>query len=157
MKNDKLLIEEHIIAGMLLVMLGIMGANVVTRKLPLGVSIAFAEELVVYLFVACSMIGASAAAARGANMGLSALVDLSPRGLKNVFLVISMLASILLFGFLFYQGVINMQMVIEYEQKTPILRIPQWIFTSFYCTGPALYIFRVIQGTVRAIRKGEAE
>ncbi len=152
MKN-KLLIEEHIIAVLLLIMLAIMGANVVTRKLPLHISISFAEELVVYLFVCASMIGASAAAARGANMGLSAVVDLMPRNLKNVFAVVSMIASILLFGFLFYQGVVNMQMVIEYEQKTPILRIPQWIFTSFYCIGPALYIYRVIQNTVRFIRR----
>jgi C4-dicarboxylate transporter DctQ subunit len=156
MKN-KLLIEEHIIAALLLVMLAIMGANVVTRKLPLGISISFAEELVVYLFVCCSMIGVSAAAARGANMGLTAVVNLFPRRVRNVFLLISMAASVLLFGFLFYQGVVNMQMVIEYEQKTPILRIPQWIFTSFYCTGPALYIYRVVQNTVRTIRRGEEE
>lgn len=154
--NKKLLLEEHIIAGLLLIMLAIMGANVVTRKIPLGISISFAEELVVYLFVCCSMIGVSAAAARGANMGLTAVVDLLPRKVKNVFLVISMSAGILLFGFLFYQGVINLEMVIEYEQRTPILRIPQWIFTSVYCIGPALYIFRVIQSTVRQIRKREA-
>ena len=155
--KKKLLLEEHIIAALLLVMLAIMGANVVTRKLPLGISISFAEELVVYLFVCCSMIGVSAAAARGANMGLTAIVDLLPRPVKSVFLIISMCASILLFGFLFYQGVVNLEMVIEYEQRTPILRIPQWIFTSVYCIGPALYIFRVAQTTFRQIRGQEGQ
>jgi TRAP-type C4-dicarboxylate transport system permease small subunit len=151
--KSKLLFEEHAIALLLLVMLLIMGANVVTRKLPLNISISFAEELVVYLFVCASMLGASAAAARGANMGLNALVDLMPGNLKVVFAIVSAIASILLFGFLFYQGVVNMQTVIRYGQKTPILRIPQWIFTIFYCIGPALYIYRVIQATARFIKQ----
>lgn len=153
--KKKLLFEEHAIAFLLLVMLAIMGANVVTRKIPMGISISFAEELVVYLFVVASMLGASAAAARGANMGLDALVNLFPRNVRVVFAVISALASIALFGFLFYQGVVNMQMVLRYAQKTPILRIPQWIFTMFYCIGPALYIYRVAQTTVHFIKNSK--
>ncbi|RGY97241.1 TRAP transporter small permease [Clostridium sp. AM58-1XD] len=151
--KDKLLIEEHIIAALLLIMLAIMGVNVITRMIPIGISLAFTEELVTYSFVCTSLLGASAACARGANMGLDALVSLMPPAAKKVFLFISCAASVLLFGFLFYQGVITLQSVVEYNQKTPILQIPQWIFTSFYCIGPALYIFRAIQFCIRKCRE----
>ena len=72
--KKKLILEEHIIAGTLLIMLSIQGINVFCRYIT-GWSFSFSEELVVYLFAVSSFIGASAACARGANMGLSALVD----------------------------------------------------------------------------------
>lgn len=152
--KSKLLPEEHVMAALLLVMLAIMGANVATRKIPMGISISFAEELVVYLFVCCSMLGASAACYRGANMGLTAIVELLPRSLQKASVVVTMLASVLLFGFLCKQGWETMWMVIEYEQETPILRIPQWIFTAFYVIGPVMYVVRSFQATCRAFREG---
>jgi C4-dicarboxylate transporter DctQ subunit len=152
MKKPRMMLEEHIIALLLLVMLAILSLNVIMRKLPVDVQFAFAEEIVVYLFVCCSMLGASAACARGANMGLTAIVDLCPRPVQAVCAIVSMLASILLFGFLFFQGAITVRMVFQYDQKTPILQIPQWIFTSFYCIGSGLYIFRVIQGTRKNLK-----
>lgn len=76
MKKKKLMFEEHIIAALLLVMLAIMGVNIITRTL-FGLSLDFTQELVVYLFAICSIVGASAACAHGANMGLSGTYGLN--------------------------------------------------------------------------------
>nr|WP_243207190.1 TRAP transporter small permease [Mediterraneibacter hominis] len=133
-------------------MLLIAGANVIGRFIS-GISLSFSEELVVYIFAATSIIGASAACARGANMGLSAITDLLPQKAQIVFVILSTLGSVLLFALLFYQGVVTVQSMIEYGQKTPILRIPTWIFEIFYSIGAAMYIFRAIQLAVKKIKE----
>ena len=151
-KNSKMILEEYIIAAGILVMLLIAGANIIGRFIS-GISLSFSEELVVYIFAATSIIGASAACARGANMGLSAITDLLPQKAQIVFVILSTLGSVLLFALLFYQGVVTVQSMIEYGQKTPILRIPTWIFEIFYSIGAAMYIFRVIQLAVKKIKE----
>jgi len=148
----KLLIEEHIMAGMIIVMLVILFVNVVGRYV-FNWSVAFTEELVVYLFVCVSMIGAPAACARGANMGLSILTDNVPSSFQKLFLIISALASIILFGFLLYQGIQDFSMMLSIKQKTPILRMPVWVFTAFFPLGSGFYIFRVVQATIRKIKE----
>lgn len=154
-KKREMILEEYIIAAGLLVMLIIAGANVLTRFIS-GISLSFSEELVVYIFAATSIIGASAACARGANMGLSAVTDLLPKKAQIVFIIISTMGSVFLFGILFYQGIVTVQSMIEYGQKTPILRIPTWIFEIFYSIGAAMYIFRAIQLAVIKIKELKA-
>ena len=151
-KNSKMILEEYIIAAGILVMLLIAGANVIGRFIS-GISLSFSEELVVYIFAATSIIGASAACARGANMGLSAITDLLPQKAQIVFVILSTLGSVLLFALLFYQGLVTVQSMIEYGHKTPILRIPTWIFEIFYSIGAAMYIFRAIQLAVKKIKE----
>lgn len=148
----KLLIEEHILAAILLIMLAILFLNVVGRYV-FNWSIAFTEEVVVYLFVAASIIGAPAACARGANMGLNALTDLCPKGVQKVTCVISCAASILLFLFLFYQGLQDMTSLFRTKQLTPLLKMPVWIFIAFFPIGSGFYIFRVAQTTVYKLRE----
>lgn len=143
MKKKKLMLEEHITAALLLVMLTILGVNIITRIL-FGWSLAFTEEVVVYLFAICSMVGAAAACAHGANMGLSALTDLMPRKIQAVFLVLSAILSVFLFGVILKQGITTTMSMIHYAQKTPIMRIPTWIFELWYPIGAVCYIFRVL-------------
>ena len=150
--KKKLILEEHIIAGTLLIMLSIQGINVFCRYIT-GWSFSFSEELVVYLFAVSSFIGASAACARGANMGLSALVDLCPPNIQKVFILLSAIGSILLFALLFKRGIEAVRMMLKYGQRTPILRWPTWMFEIAYPIGAVLYIFRTIQFTVRKLKE----
>ena len=151
MKQSKLLLEEYIVGVIMAVMLVILFVNIVGRAL-FGASISFSQELVVYLFVVASIIGAAGACARGANMGLSLVTDNVPPKAQIVFALISCAASIILFAVLFKQGLETAQMMFELNQKTPILRWPSGIFELSYPVGSALYIFRVIQATVKKIR-----
>ncbi|WHH57836.1 TRAP transporter small permease [Petroclostridium sp. X23] len=150
--KKKLLFEEHLIAAMMIIMLLILGVNVIGRYV-VGASLAFTEELVNYLFVCASLLGAPAACARGANMGLSAITDLCPPKTQKFFMVIASIASILLFSILFKQGIQEVVSNINYDSRTPILQVPNWIFTMAFPVGSALYIFRVVQNMVFAFRR----
>ncbi len=157
MKKSKLLLEEYLVGVIMAVMLVILFVNIVGRAL-FGASISFSQELVVYLFVVASIIGAAGACARGANMGLSLVTDNLPVKGQMAFAVISCAASVILFAILFKQGVETAHMMFELNQKTPILRWPSGVFEIAYPVGSALYIFRVIQATVRKVKKlGEKE
>lgn len=142
-RKKKLILEEHIVAFLLLAMLLILTVNVTARFLT-GWSISFSEELVVYMFVVCSIIGSSAACACGANMGLDALTNLLPKKGQAVFALIAGVFSIVLFSILLKQGLDTVQSMIKYGQKTPIMRIPTWIFEIWYVIGSGLYIVRSV-------------
>lgn len=152
-EKKKLILEEHIIAALLLIMLAVLAVNVFARFLT-GWSISFSEELVVYLFAVCSIVGASAACARGANMGLDAITNLLPEKVQSILVVAAAIFSITLFAVLLKQGIDTVQSMLKYGQKTPILRIPTWIFEIWYVIGAALYIFRVVQYTVVKLKEG---
>lgn len=151
-EKKKYILEEHIIAALLLFMLLLQGFNVCARFLT-GWSISFSEELVVYLFAVCSIVGASAACARGANMGLDALTNLLPKKGQALFAVIAAIFSIVLFSILMKQGLDTIQSMIKYGQKTPIMRVPTWIFTVWYVIGSGLYIIRVVLSTVDRVKE----
>ena len=150
--KKRLLLEEHIIAALLLVMLVILAVNVFARFLT-GWSISFSEELVVYLFVVSSIVGASAACARGANMGLDAITNLLPKKAQAVCGVIGAVIGIILFSILLRQGVTTVQSMLKYGQKTPIMRIPTWLFEIWYVIGSGLFIFRTIQTTYAKVKE----
>ena len=148
----KYYLEEYIVAATMLVMLVVLFANIVGRVV-FGASISFSQELVVYLFAVSSIIGASAACARGANMGLSLITDNVPPAAQIVFAVIGCVASIALFVLLFKQGLDTALMMFRLNQRTPILRWPSGLFELSYPVGSVLYIFRVIQATMRKIKE----
>lgn len=152
MKQSKFLLEEYLVGAIMGVMLVILFINIIGRAV-LGASISFSQELVVYLFVVASIIGAAGACARGANMGLSLLTDHLPVKGQMVFAVISCAMSVILFAILFKQGVETAQMMFKLNQKTPILRLPSGIFEIAYPIGSGLYIFRVIQATIRKLKE----
>lgn len=148
----KLYFEEYIISALILIMLVVLGANVIGRYF-LNVALAFTEELVVYLFLVVSLLGAPAACARGANMGLSIIVERLPQNAQKAFIVISTIASIALFVLLFMQGVDEVLLNIKYGTRTPILLIPNWFFTISFPIGSALYIYRVVTYSIKQIKE----
>ena len=151
MNDKRLLLEEYIIAVMLLVMTVINGANIVSRYL-FKYSLAFSEELLVYIFVWASMLGASAAVKRGANLGLSILTDLIPaKGQKHV-TAITTFAGVILFAVLVIMGVQMVQSEYNFGITTPTMGLPEWIFGLGIPIGAGFYIYRSIQVILRAYR-----
>lgn len=153
MKN-KMLIEDHILAALMLMMLTLLFANIMGRYV-LGIALAFTEEIASYLFVYASMIGAASACAKGANMGLSAIVDMLPLLWRKVSAVVVCIASCTLFSLLCYQGIEMIVSQIGYNQVTPTTRLPVWIFSTSLPIGSALFIFRMVQITVRKLKVGD--
>jgi TRAP-type C4-dicarboxylate transport system permease small subunit len=75
--------ENYIMAGGLTVMTFITVINVISRKF-LGLSMSFLEEITTAMFILITLLGAAAAAGKGAHLGLSALTDL--KNIKNMLL-----------------------------------------------------------------------
>lgn len=144
-------IEEIICAFCMIIMLCIIFVNIVGRTF-WGASISFSQELVVYLFVVASIVGAAAACAEGANMGLSLVTDHLPLAAQKVFAIIGCIASVILFAVLFKQGLETAISMFQLDQRTPILRWPAGIFELAYPLGSAFYIFRVIQVTWKKVK-----
>jgi C4-dicarboxylate transporter DctQ subunit len=149
--KHKYYIEEYITGVLMGVMLVVLFANIIGRIF--GASISFSQELVVYLFVVCSMLGAASACARGANMGLTILTDHLPKKARIVFAVLDCVAAIILFAILFKQGLATAISMAGFRQRTPIMHIPTWIFELSYPVGSAFYIFREVTTTIKDIKK----
>lgn len=145
--------EEYFLAVNLLIMLGIAFANVVCRYF-FRVSIAFTEELVVYMFLYATMLGAPAAYSRGANMGFTIITDRLPQALHKYVVLITTVASCIFFSILFYYGVGRAYQQYEYNVLTPIMKIPEWLFSLSIPLGSALYIFRTLQYTAAVFKSG---
>ena len=148
-------IEELFLGAVILLMLAIAFANVLCRYF-LKVSIAFSEELVVYLFLYATMLGAPAAYSRGANMGFTLLTDKVPAAKQKYVVLITTIASIVFFGILFYYGCERCYTQYDYGVLTPIMKIPEWLFSLSIPLGSLLYIWRTIQYTA-AVFKGRVE
>ncbi len=151
MNDKRLLIEEYIIAVMLFVMTVINGANIVSRYL-FKYSLAFSEELLVYIFVWVSMLGASAAVNRGANLGLSILTDLIPAKRQKHITAITTFAGVILFAVLVITGVQMVQSEYNFGLATPTMGLPEWIFGLGIPVGAGFYIYRSIQVIHRVYR-----
>ena len=145
--------SRYIIAVVLLLMIGLFFVNILGRYV-FGMALAWTEELVGYLFVYITMIGAAAACAEGANMGLSLFTDMLPKKLHKYVILITCIASCIVFTVLLYQGLIMIQSQIKYTQVTPTMRLPEWIFSAGIPIGSVFYIVRSIQLVVKAFKGG---
>lgn len=154
--KGKMLLEDHLLAALMLTMLALLFANIVGRYV-VGAALAYTEEIVSYLFVYASMIGAASACAKGANMGLSAVVEKLPPRLRRGSLLVVCAASCSLFALLFWQGCAMVASQLGYAQVTPTTRLPVWIFSLSLPLGSALFIFRTLQATWRKLKGGEAQ
>lgn len=151
MQSNRLILEEYIIAVLLLVMTIINGANIITRYL-LKYSLAFSEELLVYIFVWTSMLGASAAVTRGANLGLSILTDRLPSKWQKYVTAITAFAGVILFVVLLVMGIQMVRSEFRFGLTTPTMGLPEWIFGLGIPVGAVFYIYRSIQIILRAYR-----
>lgn len=149
--KNTFLIEEYVIAIIVLVMFVLVVLNVLTRYV-ISYSLAFTEELVTYLFVCASMFGAPVACVRGANIGMDAVVKLLPKSWRIASIWISVGMSYFIYGMIGYYGFRSVMMQINNKAITPIMDIPIWIFTLSLPLGSLLYFFRVTQWGVEKVK-----
>lgn len=86
-------------------------------------------------------------------MGLDAITNLLPKKGQTVFAVIAAGFSIILFAILMKQGMDTVLSMLKYNQKTPIMRIPTWIFMIWYVIGSGFYIIRVVLATIERVKE----
>lgn len=147
-------LEEALGAILLAVMVSIAFLNVVTRYV-LRYSMAFTEELTLYLFVWMVMVGTSLAFREGSNMCVSLLYDRLPKTFrKYVFLVINVM-SLIFFCVLAYWGYREVLDEILLNAKTEALELPVYVFTGAVPLISLLIIARLVFKSVSVLRSGD--
>ncbi len=145
--------EEIIGVFSLGVMVTIAFANVMTRYF-FKYSMAFTEELTLYLFVWAVMMGTSIAFREGSNMAVSLVYDRFRRGSRKVLMVFAGVLSVAFFATLTYYGVLEVMDEIDMNAMTEAIELPMWWFTSAMPIASILIIFRIIVRTRDDLRSG---
>jgi TRAP-type C4-dicarboxylate transport system permease small subunit len=135
---------EEIIGGVSLgVMVTIAFVNVLTRYL-FKYSMAFTEELTLYLFVWATLMGASIAFREGSNIAVSFLYDRFGLKGRRMLDVLSAVLSVVFFTTLAYYGVIEVMDEIAMGAMTEAIELPMWWFTIAMPICSLLIILRVL-------------
>lgn len=121
--------EETLGAILLAVMVTISFANVLTRYF-FKYSMAFTEELVVYLFVWVILLGTSMAFREGSHMAVTAFYSKVNKKIRKPIFILGYLLSAVFFLALLYYG--SLEVITEYqmEAKTEAISLPIWLFTG---------------------------
>lgn len=147
-------LEEYIIGISLLIMAVINFANVLSRYL-LHASWAFTEEITTNLFVLASLLGAAVAAKRGSHLGLSVFTDFIPKKYQKYVTLFSVICAVILFSILFKYGINMVLSQKRFNQTSPALGWPEWIFGLAVPIGAFSLIVRFIQLGVTELMKKE--
>lgn len=138
--------EEIIGASCLGVMVTIAFLNVCTRYF-FKYSMAFTEELTLYLFVWVVMMGASIAFREGTNMAVSFFYDRFGSKFKRVFSILAALLSLAFFLTLMYFGIIEVMDEMEMNAMTEAIQIPIWWFTGAMPVASMFIMYRIVVHT----------
>ena len=121
-------IEEALGAAALGLICLISFGNVVARYAT-NISFAFTEEYSVFLLVFMTFVGASAAFAGNQHIRITFFLDRLPRGLRWVCELITLAATTLMFSLILYYGARVTYSEWYWEETTPGLGNPSWIYT----------------------------
>lgn len=121
-------IEEALGAAALGLICLISFGNVVARYAT-NISFAFTEEYSVFLLVFMTFVGASAAFAGNQHIRITFFLDRLPRGLRWLCELVTLAATTLMFSLILYYGARVTYSEWYWEETTPGLGNPSWIYT----------------------------
>ncbi len=135
--------EEGIGAILLVIMVSIEFINVVTRYF-IHYSMAFTEELAVYLLVWVTLLGTSLAFREGSHMAVTFLYNhMRPSRKKLLYILVNTL-SVVFFVLLSYWGILEIREEIAMGARTEAVDLPIWLFTGAIPLCSLLAIVRIV-------------
>jgi TRAP-type C4-dicarboxylate transport system permease small subunit len=126
-------------------------ANVVVRYFT-NYSFAATEEISVALMVVLALLGSATAVARRRHIAITILVDRLPRPLKRFAEVIAETATLVMFLLLVWLGGELAWDVYRFEETSPGMGWPQWIYTIWLPVLAALVAVRAGLLVARSLR-----
>ncbi|MCP5369049.1 MAG: TRAP transporter small permease [Hyphomicrobiales bacterium] len=128
-------------------------SNVVVRYAT-NVSFAFTEEYSVFLLVVLTFVGSALAISTGGHLRIGFFVErLGPRG-QALCDFLAMAATTAMFAVLVYYGADVTIDEYIYEETSPGLGYPTWIYTMWLPMLSLAVIFRVLEPVIRGGGKG---
>lgn len=146
-------IEEWFLAISLGAMLLLNFGNVLSRYF-FNLSMSFTEEITTNLFVWSCFLGASAAAKRGAHLGLSLFTDMLSAKWQRLVALIVTIMSLVLFAVIVWTSIGMVQSQMASSQTTPALGIPEWTMGIAVPVGAAFCFVRFAQAGWQSWQKG---
>lgn len=144
--------EEWIAAALIIIMVIMVTAQVLSRYV-LHISLSHTEELVRYLFVWATFIGAAGAVSLKRHLSISSGLPGLPDAVQRLIRGASTLGALLFAGILLFSGGRIVLLQWETGQETAALGMPMWIIGLAVPVGALLMILRIIQ----AVRRGGGE
>ena len=138
--------EEIIGVACLAIMTTIAFVNVLTRYF-FKYSMAFTEEITLYLFVWAVMMGTSIAFREGSNMAVTLFYERFRKGNRKLVMLFSSLLSMAFFIVLTYFGILEVMDEIAMNAMTEAIEMPVWWFTSAMPIASVLILFRIVART----------
>lgn len=126
-------------------------ANVVVRYFT-NYSFAATEEISVALMVVLALLGSATAVARRRHIAITILVERLPRPLKRFAEVIAETATLVMFLLLVWLGGELAWDVYRFEETSPGMGWPQWIYTIWLPVLAALVAVRAGLLVARSLR-----
>jgi TRAP-type C4-dicarboxylate transport system permease small subunit len=141
-------IEEALAAAAIGGIAVISFGNVVVRYLT-NVSFAFTEEFSVFLLVVMTFVGSAFAFATDGHIRITALEDRLPRWGRLLLRCVSLVATLLVLGLVAWHGGWLAYDQWEFEETSPGLGYPQWLYTVWLPVLAILCLYRALQRFAR--------
>ncbi|WP_027264251.1 TRAP transporter small permease [Sedimentitalea nanhaiensis] len=145
-------IEEALGAAAMALICLISFANVIARYAT-NVSFAFTEEYSVFLLVFMTFVGASAAFAGNEHIRITFFLSRMSPGWQRVCEAITLLATTLMFSLIVYFGARVTHSEWKWEETTPGLGNPSWIYTIWMPILSMAILMRVLGRAWATFRK----
>lgn len=144
--------EAAVSSLLLLVMVSLAFLNVTTRYV-INYSLAFTEELTVYLFVWMTLLGTSIAFRDNAHMKVTLFYEKFPPALRRGVYFLIYVCCLGFFAMLAYYGGLQVLDEIEVGIGTESMQMPMAIFTSSIPIGSGLIMFRILGRICKDMRE----
>ncbi len=136
--------EEWVCATLIVIMVLMVTAQVFSRYI-LHISLSHTEELVRYLFVWATFIGAAGAVTGNRHLSIASGIPCLPGAVQRLIRGFTMLVALIFAGILLFHGARIVLLQWETGQETAALGMPMWIVGLAVPLGALLIILRLIQ------------
>jgi len=143
---------ERWLAALALVIIALISlGNVITRYIT-GGSLAFTEELSVFLLVVLTFAGAAVALRRNGHIRIGMLERALPPGPRRALVLLQGLCGVLLLGMIVWFGAKLAWQEYRWETTSPGLGLPQWWYIVWLPLLAAVMLVRQLQQTLDRLR-----
>jgi C4-dicarboxylate transporter, DctQ subunit len=157
-------LEETLIGALMAIATVVIFASVVLRFLAtmpvvqdvaIRLSMTWAQELCIFLFVWMAKFGAAYGVRAGVHVGVDVLVNrLAPRS-RKVVVTIGLLGGVLFTGVVGTLGAILVWEISRTDQTSEDMEVPMWLVYLCVPLGSYLMCFRFLQVLVSFLRTGQ--
>ncbi len=153
--KNKPFVEEKIIAVLMCVMVVMVAAQVLGRYV-FHSSLSFTEEIVRYLFVWATFIGAAAAVRGGRHLSISSGIRLLPASVRRWNGVLCWTGAVVFATVLVVYGIRVVSLQIRTGQTTAALGFPMWVVGLAIPVSAILLVVRLAAFIPGFMRKSDA-